>query len=98
MKRLAISNAGKDAEQLDCSCIVGGGRKLHNYFEKLAVSYLNIHLHYGPTIQLLRMYPREVEAHFYKMTCARTFIAALFIIVKYPKQHVYIFLLMDKLW
>ena len=34
--------------------------------------------------------------YFYRMTCARMFIAALFIIVKYPKQHVYIFFLMDR--
>lgn len=92
MKRLTISNTGTDSEQLDCWCIVGG----ENYCEKLTVSYVNIHLPYGPAIQFLPVYPRGVEAYFYRMTNAGMFIAALFIIVKYPKQHVYIFLWMDR--
>lgn len=96
MKRPTISKAGTGSEQLDCSCIVGGGTQSCNYCEKLTVSCVNIHLPYGPAIQLLPVYPRGGEAYFSRMTRARMFIAALFIIVNYPKQHVYIFLLMDR--
>ena len=60
-----ISNAGTDSEQLDCWCIVTGGTQSYNYCEKLTVSYVNIHLPYGPAIQLLPVYPRGVEAYLF---------------------------------
>lgn len=83
IRRVTISNAEKDAEQLGCLYIIGAGIKVYNCFEKLSFLFT-----YGPATQLLPVYP---------VTCVRMFIAALFIIVKYPKQHLYIFLLMDKL-
>lgn len=86
-KRTNSISCCKGCRVTDCSCIVGEGVKLYNYFENWQhLITLNIHLSDDPAIHLPSIYPRKMEAYFYRMTCVKMFIAALFIIVKNPKH------------
>lgn len=51
---------------------------------------LKMHQSYLPAVLLLGLYLGEMKTYVHKKTCARVFIATLFVIAKYCKQSKYL--------
>jgi hypothetical protein len=52
----------------------------------MVLKKLKIDLSYDPVIPLLRIYPKDCESDYYKVTCTSMFTAALFTTVKLWKE------------
>lgn len=87
-KTLIIPSVDKDVEILGHLYILGGNINVRVTLEmSLAVlKKLNIHLSYNTAITLLGIFPREMKPYIPTKTCARMFIAALFVMAKDQKK------------
>ena len=83
------TSVGEDVEKRKPLCTVDGIVKLYSHCGKeydVSSEKLKIILPYDPTIPLLDIYPKELEAESQRDICTPMFIAALFTIGKMWKQ------------